>query len=43
VEDQELVDIVERELRDLLTYYEYDGTAIPVIRYALFARVSRVK
>ena len=32
VEDKELIDLVEGEVRDLLTKYGYDGAAAPVIR-----------
>lgn len=32
VDDKELVDLVEEEVRDLLTKYEYDGKNTPVIR-----------
>ncbi len=32
VDDKELVDLVEEEVRDLLTKYEYDGKGVPVIR-----------
>lgn len=32
VEDQELIDLVEEEVRDLLKQYEFDGDNIPVIR-----------
>jgi len=32
VDDKELVDLVEEEVRDLLTKYEYDGKDVPVIR-----------
>ena len=32
VDDKELVDLVEEEVRDLLTKYEYDGKNAPVIR-----------
>lgn len=32
VDDPELVDLVEAEVRDLLTKYEYDGDNTPVIR-----------
>ena len=32
VEDPELVDLVEEEVRELLTKYEYDGKNAPVIR-----------
>lgn len=30
--DEELLDIVEMEIRDLLTFYGYDGTKIPITR-----------
>ena len=32
VEDAELVDLVEQEIRDLLTKYEYPGETTPIIR-----------
>lgn len=32
VEDEELVDLVEMEVRDLLSFYKFDGENIPVIR-----------
>ncbi|NCU32330.1 MAG: elongation factor Tu, partial [Candidatus Moranbacteria bacterium] len=32
VDDEELLDLVEMEIRDLLTFYEYDGDNVPVIR-----------
>ncbi len=32
VEDAELIDLVEQEVRDLLTKYEFDGEKTPVIR-----------
>ncbi len=32
VDDPELVDLVEEEIRELLTKYEYDGAHIPIIR-----------
>ncbi len=32
VEDKELVDLVEAEIRELLTKYEYPGDKIPIIR-----------
>jgi elongation factor Tu len=32
VDDPELVDLVEQEIRDLLTKYEYDGEKTPIIR-----------
>jgi len=32
VEDEELLELVEMEVRDLLTFYEFDGDNAPVIR-----------
>ncbi len=32
VDDSEMVDLVEQEIRELLTKYEFDGEKIPVIR-----------
>ncbi len=32
VDDEELLDLVEMEIRDLLNFYEYDGNNVPVIR-----------
>jgi len=32
VDDPELLDLVEMEIRDLLTFYEYDGDNTPIIR-----------
>ncbi len=32
VDDEELLDLVEMEVRDLLTFYEFDGDNSPVIR-----------
>ena len=32
VEDAELLDLVEMEIRELLTFYQYDGNKTPVIR-----------
>ena len=32
VDDEELLDLVEMEVRDLLSFYEYDGDNTPVIR-----------
>lgn len=32
VEDAELLDLVEMEVRELLTFYKFDGTATPIIR-----------
>jgi elongation factor Tu len=32
VDDEELIDLVEMEVRDLLTFYKFDGETCPVIR-----------
>ena len=32
VEDEEILDLVEMEIRELLTFYKYDGDGAPVIR-----------
>ena len=32
VDDPELLDLVEMEIRDLLTFYQFDGAATPIIR-----------
>jgi elongation factor Tu len=32
VDDNDLIDLVEEEVRELLTQYEYDGANVPVIR-----------
>ena len=32
VDDEELIDLVEMEIRDLLTFYKFDGDNAPVIR-----------
>ncbi len=32
VDDPELLDLVELEVRDLLTMYKFPGDAIPIIR-----------
>jgi len=32
VDDPEILDIVEMDIRDLLTFYKYDGNNIPIIR-----------
>ncbi len=32
VDDPELLDLVEMEIRDLLTFYGFDGTATPIIK-----------
>jgi len=32
VDDEELLDLVEMEIRELLTFYGFDGDNVPVIR-----------
>ena len=32
VDDPELLELVEMEIRELLTFYEFDGDEIPVIQ-----------
>lgn len=32
VEDEEYVELVELEMRDLLTFYKYDGGNVPMVR-----------
>ena len=32
VDDEEMFDLVEMEMRDLLSSYEYDGDNTPIIR-----------
>ena len=32
VDDEELLDLVEMEVRDLLSFYDYDGDNVPVVR-----------
>src|ERR1017187_7920930 len=32
VDDEEILDLVEMEIRELLTFYEFDGENIPIIR-----------
>jgi elongation factor Tu len=36
VDDEELIELVEMEVRELLSEYDYDGDNIPVIRIAAF-------
>jgi elongation factor Tu len=32
VDDEEILDLVEMDMRDLLSFYEYDGDNVPIIR-----------
>ncbi|KRA38446.1 MULTISPECIES: elongation factor Tu [unclassified Nocardioides] len=36
VDDEELIELVEMEVRELLSEYDYDGDEIPVVRVAAF-------
>jgi elongation factor Tu len=40
VDDEEILELVELEVRELLTTYEYDGDNIPVIRVAAFPALN---
>jgi elongation factor Tu len=35
VEDEEYIELVELEIRDLLTFYKYDGDGIPMVRWVV--------
>jgi elongation factor Tu len=39
-EDEELLELVEMELRDLLSFYKYDGANIPIVRGSATCAVS---
>lgn len=41
VDDPELLDLVEIEVRDLLTFYGFDGTATPVIRGSALGALNK--
>lgn len=43
VEDEELIDIVEMELRELLTFYKYDGDDMPVVRGSALCALNNEK
>jgi elongation factor Tu len=40
VDDEELIELVEMEVRELLTEYEFDGDNIPVVRVAAFPALN---
>ncbi|KAI8465315.1 MAG: translation elongation factor, mitochondrial [Monoraphidium minutum] len=40
VEDEELLELVEMEVRDLLTFYKFDGDAIPIVRGSALAALN---
>jgi elongation factor Tu len=41
VDDEELLDLVEMEVRDLLTFYEFDGDNTPVIRGSALGALNK--
>lgn len=40
VEDEELVELVEMELRELLTFYKYPGDEVPIVRGSALAALK---
>ncbi|MDD4032888.1 MAG: elongation factor Tu [Bacteroidales bacterium] len=42
VEDEEMLELVEMEMRDLLSFYEYDGENVPVIRGSALGALNGV-
>ena len=40
VDDEELIELVELEVRELLTEYEFDGDDLPVVRVAAFPALN---
>ena len=43
VDDPDLVDLVEEELREILTSYEFDGEGIPMVRGSAFEAMSDIE
>ncbi len=41
VDDEELLDIVEMEIRDLLNFYDYDGDNTPIIRGSALGALNK--
>ncbi|MCC7302194.1 MAG: elongation factor Tu [Bacteroidia bacterium] len=41
VDDPELLDLVEMEIRDLLSFYEFDGTKTPIIRGSALGALNK--
>jgi len=41
VDDEELLDLVEMEIRELLTFYEYDGDNTPIIRGSALGALNK--
>ncbi len=40
VDDEELLELVEMEVRDLLSFYEFDGDESPVVRGSALAALN---
>jgi len=41
VDDDEILDLVEMDMRDLLTFYEYDGDNVPIIRGSALGAMNK--
>ena len=41
VDDPELLDLVEEEIRDVLTYYKFPGKETPIVRGSAFAAMTK--
>ena len=41
VDDEEILEIVEMEIRELLDFYEFDGTNTPIIRGSALGEIGR--
>ena len=43
VDDEELLELVEMEIRELLSFYDYDGDNVPLFKVLLWALEWRSK
>jgi elongation factor Tu len=41
VDDEEILDLVEMDMRDLLTFYDYDGDNVPIIRGSALGAMNK--
>ena len=41
VDDEEILDLVEMDMRDLLSFYEYDGDNVPIIRGSALGAMNK--
>ena len=41
VDDPELLDLVEMEIRDLLSSYDFPGDEIPIVKGSAFGRIGK--